>query len=435
LKTEPNKQAPPSRLKAYFEAVVFARHILGLEELQQVVVSRRCLGAASQKLQSCPRQADPFTVLQLKRLHEVLRDSDEVWDKAMAGMLLFCIYGRSRWADAQHAAEMVPDLDNSGELQSLELKTSVHKTARAFHLRHMFLPISAPAQGVTMDNWAMQWIRVRDMLQISDLSRFPLMPAPDRNLEPTRRPVSTQEAKLWLRHLLGDTALKEAKLTSHSCKCTCLSFLAKRGASIEDRLTLGYHSNKMRMALVYSRDAVARPLAVLSHVLKEIREGIFEPDNTRSGRLKPGAEPLDKVGVEPVQLHEPQASEQFGAESVSEQVSGSHEKQPVQPPLADADGLELDKEEDEGHVTTDSSDCSEGERQAWSPVVGHYVVDLPQDKHLWRNCNSKMIHLSHKDHVRVLLCGRRISESFARHDGAVRFDSAKCRICFRLKDS
>ena len=57
------------------------------------------------------------------------------------------------------------------------LKTAVHKTARAFHLRHKFLPISAPAQGVTLDNWALQWIRVRDMLQISDLSRFPLMPA------------------------------------------------------------------------------------------------------------------------------------------------------------------------------------------------------------------------------------------------------------------
>ena len=270
LKIEPNKQAPPSRLKAYFEAIVFARHVVGLEELQQVVVSRRCMGASSQRLQSCPRQADPFTVVQLRRLHEILRDGDEAWDKAMAGMLLFCIYGRSRWADAQHAAEMVPDMDNLGEVQSLELRTAVHKTARAFHLRHIFLPILAPAQGVTMDNWAMQWIRVRNMLQISDLNRFPLMPAPGRNLEPTRRPVTTQEAKLWLRHLLGNTVSQEAKLTSHSCKCTCLSYLAKRGASIEDRLTLGYHSNKMRMALVYSRDAVARPLAVLSQVLKEI---------------------------------------------------------------------------------------------------------------------------------------------------------------------
>ena len=86
-------------------------------------------------------------------------------------------------------------------------------------------------------------------------------------------------------------------------------------------------------------------------------------------------------------------------------------------------------------MTTDSSDCSEGEQQQWSPVVGHYVVELPPDKRLWKNCNSKMFHLSHEDHVRVLLCGRRISESFARHDGAVRFDSAKCRTCFRLKDT
>ena len=434
LKTEPNKQAPPSRLKAYFEAVVFARHVLGLDELQQVVVSRRCLGAASQKLQSCPRQAEPFTISQLKKLHEVLRDGEELWDKAMAGMLLFCIYGRSRWADAQHAAEMMLDRDDSGEIQSLELKTAVHKTARAFHLRHMFLPISAPAHGVTTDNWAFQWCRVRDMLHISDLGRFPLMPAPDRNLEATKRPVTTQEAKLWLKHLLGDTAAREAKLTSHSCKCTCLSFLAKRGASIEDRLALGYHSNKMRIALVYSRDAVARPLAVLAHVLREIREGIFEPDNTRSGRLKPGAGSLDRVGVETAVTREVQAAGQYGAETSSEQHVGSQEGQPVQM-SADQNEPALDSTDDEGHVTTDSSDCSDGGRQAWGPVVGHYVIDLPHDKKLWQNCNSKMFHLSHEEHVRVLLCGRRISGSFARHDGAVRFDSAKCKLCFRLKDS
>jgi hypothetical protein len=140
-------------------------------------------------------------VKQVQRLHDVLRDGDELWDKAMAGMLLFCIYGRSRWADAQHASEIVPDVDNCGELQSLELQTAVHKTARAFHLRHMFLPISAPAHGITTDNWALQWMQAREGLRIIDLSCFPLMPAPDRNLEPTKRPVSTQEAKLWIKHL------------------------------------------------------------------------------------------------------------------------------------------------------------------------------------------------------------------------------------------
>ena len=71
--------------------------------------------------------------------------------------------------------------------------------------------------------------------------------------------------------------------------------LAKRGASFEDRLVLGYHANSMKMALVYSRDSAARPLALLSHVLGEIKQDTFDPDCTRSGRLKANAIPLDQV--------------------------------------------------------------------------------------------------------------------------------------------
>ena len=435
LKAEASKMAPPSRLKAFFEAAVFSRHVLGLDVLQSIVTSRRCLGAASQRTLCGPKQAAPFTVKQLQRLHDVLRDGDELWDKAMAGMLLFCIYGRSRWADAQHASEIVPDRDDCGELQSIELQTAVHKTTRAFHLRHMFLPISAPAHGVTTDNWALQWLQAREGLRIVDLGFFPLMPAPDRNLEPTKRPISTQEAKLWIRHLLGDLVSSETKLTSHSCKCTCLSFLAKRGVSVEDRLTLGYHSNKMRIALVYSRDAAARPLAILAQVLREIREGIFEPDNTRSGRLKPGVGPIEQAvigaeGTGPLSA---------AGRSEPEHADDGHQKQMetssvLQDAVQSHEPVSEDMEE-EGHVTTDSSDSSETEEQAWGPVVGHYEVSLPSDKTLWKNHNSKMFHLSHESYVRVLLCGRRITDSFSRHEGAVRFDAAKCRQCFRLKDS
>ena len=121
------------------------------------------------------------------------------------------------------------------------------------------------------------------------------MPAPDSMLEPTRRPLSTQEAKLWMHELLGNLVSKASKITSHSCKCTCLFFLAKRGASFEDRLVLGYHANSMKMTLVYSRDSAARPLALLAHVLNKIKQGTFDPDCTRSGRLKANAIPLDQV--------------------------------------------------------------------------------------------------------------------------------------------
>ena len=86
-----------------------------------------------------------------------------------------------------------------------------------------------------------------------------------------------------------------ARLTSHSCKCTCLSYLAKRGAGYEDRLVLGYHSNKLRMTLTYSRDAAARPLALLALVLREIREGkVPARCNEECSRLSTGMAPLDQ---------------------------------------------------------------------------------------------------------------------------------------------
>ena len=47
------------------------------------------------------------------------------------------------------------------------------------------------------------------------------------------------------------------------------SYLAKRGASFEDRLILGYQVNPMKMVLVYSQDRADRPLALLAHVLNE----------------------------------------------------------------------------------------------------------------------------------------------------------------------
>ena len=170
LKSESESGAPSSRLKACFEAVVFARHVLGMDPLQTLVNSRRCLGAASRQGPACPRQASPFTVVQLTRLHEVLREGPEMWDRAMAGMLLFCIYGRARWSDAQHAEELLPDFDGQGQIVHLEVRTAVHKTARAFHLRHMFLPLSAPATGVTNDAWGAQWLEVRKILCIENMT-------------------------------------------------------------------------------------------------------------------------------------------------------------------------------------------------------------------------------------------------------------------------
>ena len=111
LKQEASRGAPSSRLKSYYEAVVFTRFVLGIDDLQSVVDSRRCVGAAMSKLPGCPRQADPFTVNQLCIFHNVLKESGELWNQAMAGMILFCVYARARWSDAQHAEGLDRDVD------------------------------------------------------------------------------------------------------------------------------------------------------------------------------------------------------------------------------------------------------------------------------------------------------------------------------------
>ena len=188
------------------------------------------------------------------------------------------------------------------------------------------------------------------------------------------------------------------------------------------------------MTMTYSRDSAARPLAILSHVLKEIRDGQFEPDCTRSGRLKPGAASLDHVdmvGVVPVVS----ASHLDGATVATDAAEPATASETVDAGTGiDVQGPEA-SQEGEGHLTTDSSDSSGEEIAAWAPVIGHYAVEIPADKKLWLNSNTKMFHLSHDENVHILLCGRRISANFHRNESQVRFDSAKCRQCFRLKDS
>lgn len=153
LKREADRAAPVSRLKGYYEAITFARFVLNVEGLQDIIDSRRCLGAASSSNLVTPHQADPFTVKQLLQIHKELETSHDVWVKNMCGALLFCIYARSRWSDAMHAETLECDYDFDHQLKYLEIKTSIHKTCRALHMRHVFLPITAPSLGVSNTPW------------------------------------------------------------------------------------------------------------------------------------------------------------------------------------------------------------------------------------------------------------------------------------------
>ena len=344
------------------------------------------------------KQAPPFKVDHLLVFHKVLFDGKEIWDSVFAGMILFCTYARARWSDAQHCEKLELDCNLKGKAVYLEGSTRFHKTAKALQLKHSFLPLVAPAMGVAKEEWCTRWMELRDELGINNLSVFPLMPAPpapDSDGHPTVRQLSTEEASKWMNMLVNRSfSVSDIHYTTHSCKATCLSFLAKAGCSFEDRLVLGYHSNPLRMALTYSRDGSSRPLKVLEDCLAMVRNGTFRPDETRSGRS----------------------------------VEGSG---PTAPPILEVIKSDVEEEvEEEVHVTTGRETSSDEENVA-PPVKQCVDLVVPEGTDPWKHRKWKTLHLMRKDNAHIFLCGRKIGEAFERTERRQRFDVVKCGRCFR----
>eukprot|EP00435_Cladocopium_sp_Y103_P007613 s5414_g2.t1 len=410
--------APSSRLKSLLEAVTFVRHVFGCDSLDFCTKSRRCMGAASSSTVETVKQAPPLTVEHLRCVHSVIESDTDPWNVAFCGMVLFCVYGRARWSDAQHSQFIEWDADSTGNLCFVECSTAVHKTCRSLNMRHAFLPLTAVGKGVTESSWATYWQSARQELDIEDLSIFPLMPSPDEEGAPTVRPLSTVEAGKWLHVILQQQCTKMAlqsplRYTSHSLKATCLSYLAKFGCSFEDRLALGYHTDQVRMALRYSRDGASRPLRVLEDCIAAIREGRFFPDETRSGRF------LEKQTCPPVEREDTEVVE----------VTGDAKQEPTAGvDASEIGGVLIDLVSD---YATTCSESSSGEEAVVMPKAPNRVLLIPDDVDIWKHVKLRTVHLAPKGNIRVLSCGRKITDKFRKEGIDHRFDVIKCRPCFR----
>ena len=93
--------AKPSRMKALLEAVTFVRHVFNMPSLEACTKSRRCMGVASSKVPSIVKQAPPLMLDHLLAIHKTLESTEDLWEACFCGMILFCVYGRARWSDAQ----------------------------------------------------------------------------------------------------------------------------------------------------------------------------------------------------------------------------------------------------------------------------------------------------------------------------------------------
>ena len=409
--------APASRLKALLEAVTFVRHVFGCESLDFAVKSRRFMGAASSKTVETVKQAPPLKVEHLRCILMTLEQDPDPWNVAFCGMVLFCVYGRARWSDAQHSQFVEWDQDSGGNYCYVECSTAVHKTCRALNMRHSFLPLTAPGLGINDNGWALHWHRARLDLDIEDLNIFPLMPAPDEEGIPSVRPLSTAEAGKWLQLILMQQSTKMSvqpplKYTTHSFKAICLSFLAKYGAAFEDRLALGYHTDQVRMALRYSRDGASRPLRVLEDCLQAIRVGRFLPDETRSGRFVANLVDLNTDGNVVIEN---------AAEGVKHETSEHVDASEIH-------GECIDLLSDYATTCSSSSDDDEA---VVLPKMPNRLLIIPDDVDVWQHIKLRTVHLAPKGNIRVLSCGRKITDRFVKEEVDHRFDVIKCKPCFK----
>ena len=416
---ERNLGAPPSRLRSYMEALNFCRHILNMDELANVVNSRRCLGTTSSDVPHIVAQAEPLKVEELNLLHKVLQ-SGEPWDRVFAGALLFATYSRSRWADLMHTDKVLVDRDEDGDIAFIEGHTSMHKTMRSSLFRHRFLPLTAPGLGVTHDPWAELWLDSRKQLGIEMPPTHVVMPAPNSDGAPSARPLTSQEASQWMRKLISGSkeVNGDRKISIHSCKATCLSYCAKYGMDAIARLQLGYHTggdSGLKMVHTYSRDALAEPLAKLNRVLTDIRLLRFKPDCTRSGRFNMTAAASVRSPAGPMSGGDREA--ELGVVK--------------QAPIVDLVSEKEESEDTSGpEVSSSSGETSQEEFPEVQKSMRVFLPPSPPPGYVfWQHSKLKTLHLAMPENKRVFMCNRYVGRFHTNANMSIRYDTPVCRMC------
>ena len=200
----------------------------------------------------------------------------------------------------------------------MEFTTFSHKTAAQVARHGLPLPLVAPIWGLEKPCCAPEWNKIAKKVgRIFDNTfKGPILPAPDKFGNWGSRSVTAAEASKWLLELLRPNGSNLDEVTSHSLKCTVLSWLAKAGAEPHHRLVLGHHSTQRGSLETYSRDMLSAPLRAMEDVLRKIRMGALHPDLTRSGHIQEPTK-MDCARDEQKDPGEPQSSSSDSSDSSS----------------------------------------------------------------------------------------------------------------------
>ena len=402
-----------SNLVSFVEAVNFGTYVLGLPVMNPdvPVVSAFVKGVLDKQALTRPkrRQARPLTVTEVVVLESMVKDAaaDE-YDSYAAGAFLFALFGRCRWSDLRHVSQFLLDVNqvDGKTIGYIEFSTFSHKTASQVARHGLPLPLVAPLWGLTHPCWALEWNKLAKTIGIvfDETFKGPILPAPDKAGVWSRRSVSASEATKWLCELLKQHGSSLEEVSSHSLKCTVLSWLAKAGTEPHHRSVLGHHSTQKGSLETYSRDMLAAPLRALEDVLRRIRVGALHPDLTRSGHIREPTMPdcADK------------ADEQSEAANSSSQ--------------------------DESSTSSSSSDSdSDSELAHQLEAVGggdpHVQRAAWGFGTMYQHVLSKIVHLQQDGDAKTFMCGLHATKDHVRVESTQFLESRKCKRCTRVTDS
>ncbi len=285
--------AAPTAGKSFLESLNFFAGLLGFRSFSLAdVVSARVRGVIhTMQISKAPlKQARPLSVKEVQALEELTVDPSVPTLSVMAGFFMFCVMNCCRFSDAQWAQHM--ELDSTGSVFVLQSGTQKHKTATTADKITTILPLVCLGHGFLKTSWAGTWLMLLQSMGW-DQDRNYLLPAfSEQQGQWLRRRMTSGEASLWLIECLAHQGLEvfhdHPRLPStHSCKTTILSWMAKDGSfSISERQIMGHHLDKPSVsALTYGRQNFIPILVKVWKMMDRIASKVFLPDAKPSAMI------------------------------------------------------------------------------------------------------------------------------------------------------
>jgi hypothetical protein len=303
-------------------AIRFFKFVFGAQIDMERVITPLVSGRVRRIQSSRPtrRQSHILTRTEILHLENLMTQQLEAVDHYYLGCILFALFARCRWSDLACVESLEFDfmfrkgrITGFAEARTRERKTGGHEERRA-----LFMPLVAPAVGLSKGSWAQEWQRAMKELNIDYHARpfGAVCKALDSSGKFNSRPLGSKEAsELLVTFLEAKGAVVDAKTSSHSLKATLLAWAARRGIAENDRVVLGHHSLRSDSLATYSRDLLGAATRALCGLIGEVKMGVFDPDGTRSGLLLQQAGAAVGAGLDEDQAYWAEAS---GAEAEQE---------------------------------------------------------------------------------------------------------------------